>query len=126
MKLHVFTNVDELFHDITTNKARLYCFAAELSDVRPKNDEVNVTIYFPRDDISGIINTYTPFYDENLRNPDWKKYNDTTLIGVPHFMIKLTDFVVMMLKGYKLNELELGFVPMKTPAFKELPPNAAA
>lgn len=45
--------------------------------------------------------------------------------GTPHFMIVITDFIMMMMRGYKMNNIELAFVPMKTPEFKQLPPHAA-
>jgi hypothetical protein len=47
------------------------------------------------------------------------------LIGTPHFMIAITDFLLLMLRGFRAKELELAFIPMKTPAFKQLPPFAA-
>jgi len=97
-----------------------------MTDVKPNIEEVNITIFFPRDDLSGLINTYTPLYDLTLRNPDWLSYNKTFLHGTPHFMIAMTDFLLMMMRGHRMKELELAFIPMMTPAFKELPPLAAA
>lgn len=54
-----------------------------MTDIRPNIDEVNITIYFPRDDLTGLINTYTPLYDLTLKNPDWLTYNKTFLYGTP-------------------------------------------
>jgi hypothetical protein len=97
-----------------------------MTDVKPKVQEINITIFFPRDNINGIINTYTPLYDLTNKNPDWLNYNKTFLYGTPHFMICLTDFLLMLMSGHRTKELELAFIPMKTPAFKELPPLAAS
>lgn len=52
-----------MFEDIATDKKAKYCFAFEMTQVNPQVDEVNITLFFPRDDISGLINTYTPLYD---------------------------------------------------------------
>jgi hypothetical protein len=87
---------------------------------------VNITIFFPRDDIGGLINTYTPIYDLTLASPDWLAYNKTMLYGTNHFMIAITDFVAMMVGGHRMKEIELAWIPMKTPAFKEFPPSSAA
>jgi len=54
--LKTFETVDELFEDIKSNATQKYCFAFELSDIYPGIDEVNITIMFPRDDLTGIIN----------------------------------------------------------------------
>ena len=62
LDVHLFHSQEDLFEDIATNKSHRYCFAFELSKVTPSVKEVNVTIYFPRDDLSGLINTYTPLY----------------------------------------------------------------
>jgi hypothetical protein len=96
-----------------------------MTQVRPSVDEVNITIFFPRDDMAGLINTYTPLYDLTQRNPDWISYKRTFLYGTPHFMICITDFILMMMRGHRMKELELAFIPMKTPAYMELTPGAA-
>ena len=87
MDVYLFNTADELFEDIATNKSHLYCFVFEVSMITPKAPEVNVTIYFPRDDMAGLINTYTPLYDLTLKNPDWLSWNKTFLLGTPHFML---------------------------------------
>ena len=117
--------MDELFDEINTNKNIKYCFAFQITDVHPKVEEVNITIFFPRDDITGLINTYTPLYDLTLRNPDWLNYNKTFLYGTPHFMLAMTDFLTLLIRGSRIKELEIAFIPMKTPEFKEYPPLAA-
>jgi len=94
--------------------------------VRPKIDEVNITIFFPRDDLTGLINTYTPLFDLSLKNPDWLGYNMTFLYGTPHFMVSITDFLLLLLNGHRTKELELAFIPMKTAAFKDYPPSSAS
>ena len=101
MHLHIFEDTEELFYDISKNTSRLYCFAFEMTDVRPGIGEINVTLYFPRDDIGGLINTYTPLYDLTMGKPDWLSYNTTFLYGTPHFMIYLTDGLLMLLKGLR-------------------------
>jgi hypothetical protein len=115
-----------MFDDITSNKKAKYCFAFELTQVTPKVNEINITLFFPRDDLSGLINTYTPLYDLTQKNPDWLAYNKTFLYGTPHFMICITDIILMLMRGHRMKELELAFIPMKTPAYKELSPGAAA
>lgn len=89
-----------------------------MSGVTPRVNEVNITVFFPRDSLGGIINTYTPLYDLSLRNPDWGHYNRTMGTGTPHFMITMADFLIMMMRGYRMSEIELAFVPMMTPEFK--------
>ena len=126
LSLHTFTSVEDLFLDVKSNPERKYCFAFELTEVYPGVGEVNITMYYPRDSITGVLNSHRkPLFDPNLRNPDWLEYNQTFASGAPHFMILMTDFVNMMLRGQRFKELELAFVPMKTPEFKELPPYAA-
>lgn len=121
----MFSSVEALLEDIDTHRHRKYCFAFAMSKVTPQIPEVNVTVFFPRDSIGGIINTYTPLYDLSLRNPDWGHYNKTMGHGTPQFMIAMADFIVMMMRGYRMKEIEIAFVPMKTPEFKQLPPSAA-
>lgn len=41
-------------------------------------------------------------------------------------MVMITDFLLLMLRGKQMYELELAFVAMKTPSFYELPPQAQA
>ena len=77
LNIHIFDQIDDLMFDINSDNKRLYCFAFQLSDINPKVNEVNITIYFPRDNIGGLINTYTPLYDLSLKNPDWLHYNNT-------------------------------------------------
>jgi ABC-2 family transporter protein len=89
--------------------------------VHPGVEEVNVTILFPRDDIGGIINSEKPLYDLTQRNPDWSAWNRTFAYGTTHFMVYVTDFLLLMLRGKQMNELEIAFVGMKTPSFYELP-----
>ena len=108
------------------NKTKKYCFAFQLSNITPKVQEVNITIFFPRDDIGGLINTYTPVYDQTLISPDWLSYNKTMLYGTNHFMIAITDFLAMMIGGHRMKEIELAWIPMKTATFKEFPPSSAA
>jgi len=86
--------------------------------VTPRIHEVNITVYFARDSLSGIVNTFTPLYDQSLKNPDWTHYNRTMSQGTPHFMIVMADFLLMMMRGHRMQEIELAFIPMKTPEFK--------
>lgn len=126
MNLQYFETVDDLFFDITHNKTHNYCFAFEMSPISPTVQEVNVTIFFPRDDITGLINTYTPLYDLTQARPDWLNYNTTFLYGTPHFMIWITDAILMAMNGKQVNEIELAFIPMKTPLYIERTPLAAS
>ena len=40
-------------------------------------------------------------------------------------MIHITDLLIMMISGKRTYDIELAFIPMKTPEFTELPPYAA-
>jgi hypothetical protein len=114
LDVHLFHSQEDLFEDIATNKSHRYCFAFELSKVTPSVKEVNVTIYFPRDDLSGLINTYTPLYDLTLKNPDWFAWNKTFLYGTPHFMMHVTDLLLFAMRGRRTKLIELAFIPMKS------------
>lgn len=46
-----------MMEDINNDRSRFYCFGFELTDIRPNTPEVNVTVFFPRDSVSGLINT---------------------------------------------------------------------
>jgi hypothetical protein len=124
--LHIFETSDELYFDIATNKSRLYCFAYELTDIRPGIEEVNITMYFPRDNIGGIINTYTPLYDLTMGKPDWLSWNTTFLYGTSHFLIYVTDALLMLMNGKRTQEIELAFIPMKTSEYLERTPLGAS
>lgn len=39
------------------------------------------------------------------------------MYGTPQFMIYITDLLIMLLTGHRTNEIELAFLPMKTPEF---------
>lgn len=80
-----------------------------------------MTILFPRDDLGGIINSDKPLYDLTQRNPDFGAWNRTFAYGTTHFMVYIVDFLLLMLRGKQMNELELAFVAMRTPQFYELP-----
>jgi len=88
-----------------------YCFGFEISDVRPGNDEVNITYMFPRD---ASLNTHQPLYDLTTSNPDWRAWNSIFWYGTPQFMLYVTDLLILLLTGRKTNEIELAFLPMKT------------
>jgi len=118
LHLHIFESIEQLIADINENRHRFYCFGFEISQVTPRVQEVNITVYFARDSLSGIINTFTPLYDQSLKNPDWTHYNRTMGLGTPHFMIVMADFLLMMMRGHRMQEIELAFIPMKTPEFK--------
>lgn len=40
-------------------------------------------------------------------------------------MIYVTDLLIMLMTGRRTNEIELAFIPMKTPAFNSMEPIAA-
>jgi len=90
--------------------------------VHPGVKEVNVTLMFPRE---LALNTYKPLYDLEIRNPDMLAWNYTFHYGAPHFMVHMTDILILMMTGHRTYDIELAFLPMKTPQFNELPPFAA-
>lgn len=57
LSLHIFNKVDDMLDDINNDRSRKYCFGFELTDIRPTSPEINVTVFFPRDSMSGLINT---------------------------------------------------------------------
>ena len=98
-----------------------YCFGFEFSEVIPGVKEVNVTYMFPQD-IS--LNTYDPLYEFSQAQPNWRIYNQTMIYGIPHFMTHVTEVLARILTGRKITEIELAFLPMKTPEFNTLEPMA--
>ena len=52
-------------------------------------------------------------------------WNYTFHFGAPHFMVHMTDILILMMTGHRTYDIELAFIPMKTPEFTELPPFAA-
>jgi hypothetical protein len=57
--------------------------------------------------------------------PNWRTYNMTMIYGTPHFMIHVVEILIKLLTGKRLMELEIAFLPMKTPQFNTLEPMAA-
>ena len=79
----------------------------------PNSEAVDVTFFEPYDfewHSSPLVQS----------KPDWASYNKTMESGLPHLMLRAANFVLMVLKGQKFKELELAFVPMKTPEYTGL------
>ena len=64
-------------------------------------------------------------YDLTASIPNWRAWNSTFMYGTPQFMIYITDLLIMLLTGHRTNEIELAFLPMKTPEFTQMEPLAA-
>ena len=83
----------------------------------PGVKEINITYMFPRDNSIDSSNTYEPLYDLTASIPNWRAWNTTFLYGTPQFMIYVTDLLLMLLSGHRMDDIELAFLPMKTPEF---------
>ena len=89
-----------------------YCFGFELTEVIPGVKEINITYMFPQD---ASLNTYEPLYELSQALPNWRVWNTTIIYGTPHFMTHVVDILLRLLTGKKIMEIELAFLPMKTP-----------
>jgi hypothetical protein len=74
--------------------------------------EVNITYMFPQD---ASLNTYEPLFELSRIVPDWRAWNTTFIYGTSQLMIYLTDVLAMLMTGRRTAEIQLAFLPMKTP-----------
>lgn len=72
---------------------------------------------FPRD---VVFDTYSPFFDESIKAPNLKAWNVTMVSGMPELMIYMTNILGFFFKGNRFYDIQLGFIPMKTPDFPAL------
>ena len=112
IQLYAFDTIDEFYDVVRNNTKKDWCFGFAVSEVNSKSKEVNVTYMFPRD-VSP--DTHKPLYDLSTINPDWRAWNTTFWFGTPQFMIYVTDLILMLMTGRPTAEIELAFLPMKTP-----------
>ena len=89
------------------------CFAVEFLNLWPNSRDVSLIFYEPYE-----FNWYTA--PKVQSKPDWTSYNKSMESGLPHLMVRAAEVVLMVLKGQKFKELELAFVPMKTPEYSGL------
>ena len=109
-----------------TNVSQEYCFGFELSDVFPGVKEINITYMFPQDTTLYTGSTYEPVYDPTAGIPNWAAWNSTFMYGTPQFMVYVSDLLLLLLGGHKMEDIELAFLPMKTPEFTQMEPLASS
>ncbi len=112
MNLTAFNSTEDFFKAIKGDPDNNFCFGFEMSNIYPGVKEVNFTLLMPRDVAS---NTMDPLYDLTQSSPSWRSWNTTFVHGTPQLMVYLTDFLVLLLKGTRIYDIELAFTPMKTP-----------
>jgi len=117
--MHGFETVEAFEYDLKKDATKDYCMGLHVTNVLPGIKEVNVTYMFPKDMAS---DTYQPLYDINARVPNFRSWNYTMMWGTPHLMLHSTDFILSLMTGKPTKDIQLAFIPMKTPEFKQLEP----